>query len=335
MARSKPGMKSTLLRQWSMLRMIPRLPRKVGTTQLLERLAAADFNVDLRTVQRDLNQLSAVLPLTSDQAKPQGWSWNQLAEQFDIPGMEPQVALAFRMAEMHLRGLLPASTVNSLQPWFSAAERVLDEHGNGLAGWPDKIRVLPRGLPRQTPEVDADVQLMVYQAVLLERRLRIGYGREAEQAREFVVHPLALVARDGTIYLVCCFDGHEDVRQLALQRIRSADLLDAPILRPAAYDLEQYIADGAFGFVFGDEPILVEARFKQHLEIHFRESPVADDQVIKEVDEVFFTLRATLPDTLELRLWLNGFGDEVEVIGPPALREEYRQQAKRMAACYR
>ena len=65
----------------------------------MEKLRAADFEVDLRTIQRDLNKLSEVLPLTSDQAKPQGWSWKEHADQFDIPGMEPQVALAFQMAE--------------------------------------------------------------------------------------------------------------------------------------------------------------------------------------------------------------------------------------------
>ena len=85
MPRTKPGMKSTLLRQWKMLRMIPRLPRKIGTADLMQKLEDADFNIDLRTIQRDLNQLSEVLPLTSDQAKPQGWAWKEAAEQFDIP----------------------------------------------------------------------------------------------------------------------------------------------------------------------------------------------------------------------------------------------------------
>ena len=35
---------------------------------------------------------------------------------------------------------------------------------------------------------------------------------------------------------------------------------------------------------------------------------------------------ASVPDTLELRLWLNSFGAEVEVLGPPALREEFAEQ---------
>jgi len=335
MPRAKPGMKSTLLRQWKMLRMIPRLPRKIGTTELLSRLEDADFAVDLRTIQRDLNQLSEVLPLTADQAKPQGWAWNELAEQFDIPGMEPQVALAFQMAEMHMRSLLPASTVDVLQPWFAAASCVLDEHGNGLAHWPEKIRVLPRGLPQQAPDIDASVQVSVYQAVLLDRQLKVSYGRDPQVRRDAVIHPLALVVRQQTVYLVCVFEGFDDIRQLALQRIRHAELLHKPSTRPESFSLDDYIASAAFGLALGDGLLPVEVRFMQHLEIHFRESPIAEDQTIESFDDEWFTLRASLTNTLELRLWLNSFGDEVEVIGPPALREEYRERAKRMASRYR
>lgn len=335
MPRTKPGMKSTLLRQWKMLRMIPRLPRKIGTADLMQRLEEADFTIDLRTIQRDLNQLSEVLPLTSDQAKPQGWAWKEAAEQFDIPGMEPQVALAFHMAEVHLRSLLPASTVDTLKPWFSAANRVLDEHGNGISHWPEKIRVLPRGLPQKAPGVDADVQAKVYQAVLQERQLQISYGREPNDWRDYLIHPIALVVRNQVIYLVCVFDGFDDIRQLAMQRIRFADVLGLPAVKPADFVLDDYIAQGAFGLVFRDEPLSLEARFMGHLAIHLRETPIAEDQVIEEIDQNFFRLTASVPDTLELRLWLKSFGDEVEVLGPPALREEFTGQAKRMAKLYR
>lgn len=71
----KNTMRSTLLRQWTMLRMIPRSPRRIGTGDLFQRITDAGFAVDLRTIQRDLNNLAEVLPLAADQSKPQGWSW--------------------------------------------------------------------------------------------------------------------------------------------------------------------------------------------------------------------------------------------------------------------
>ena len=272
MARKKSNTNATLLRQWKMLRHIPRLPRKISTAALMEKLRAADFEVDLRTIQRDLNKLSEVLPLTSDQAKPQGWSWKENADQFDIPGMEPQVALAFQMAEGHLQNVLPKSTLDFLQPWFSTGKNVLDEHGNGLSKWHDKVRVLPRGIPQRAPEISGEVAAAVYQAVLQEKQLKLTYvaNTEIPEPREYIIHPLALVVRDRVIYLVCIFDGYTDPRQLALHRIRQAEILEASCQRPEAFSVDAYIADGDFNMLYSRKSIRLEAEFLKHVAIHLQ-----------------------------------------------------------------
>jgi hypothetical protein len=47
----------SLLRQWNMLRQVPRAPAKISARELCERLGALDFPIDLRSVQRDLQEL--------------------------------------------------------------------------------------------------------------------------------------------------------------------------------------------------------------------------------------------------------------------------------------
>lgn len=329
-------MTDTLLRQWAMLRFIPRAPRKVDTAKLQSELARAGHNINLRTIQRDLNKLSEVLPLIGDDAKPQGWSWVADAKVMDLPALDPQSALTFKLVERHMQQLLPASTLNYLQPWFHAANGVLDQHGNGLAHWPDKIRVLPRGLPQKAPDIPADVAEAVYQAVLLERQLQITYPDKGGQTeiRKHTVHPLALVVRDRVVYLICVFDGYSDTRQLALHRILSAEMLIESSQRPEQFSIDAYIAEGEFGVVFNPQPIQLEAEFCRHVATYLRESPIADDQVIEDVDEDNVLLRATVPDTLELRLWLKSFGDEVAVLEPQALRQEFREMAETLASYY-
>ena len=159
-------MTDTLLRQWAMLRHIPRHPRKVDTVTLQNILAKQGHDITLRTIQRDLNKLSLALPLISDEAKPQGWSWEANAEVLDLPALDPQTALTFKLVESHMGQLLPASTLDYLQPWFRTAKGVLDQHGNGLAHWPDKIRVLPRGMMRKVPDIKPEVAEALYQAIL-------------------------------------------------------------------------------------------------------------------------------------------------------------------------
>ena len=321
--------------------MIPREPCRVGTSELVERLASAGFEVDLRTIQRDLNKLSEVLPLASDEHKPQGWYWLKTAHQFDIPGLEPQAALAFHMAEAHLQSALPASTLASLKPWFDTARGVLDQHGNGLAKWPNKVRILPRGLPVKIPTILPEVQAAAYQAVLQDCKLRITYGRngaadknEAAEQPVHVVSPLALVLRDGIVYLVCVYDGYNDIRQLAMHRMRAAELLIDPATRPKGFSIDNYIAEGEFGIPLNPGPIKLEAEFLRRVAIYLQESPISDDQTITDVDEDNILLRATVPDTLELRLWLKSFGDDVAVEKPAALRKEFWAMAGNLKAYY-
>lgn len=329
-------MSDTLLRQWAMLRLIPRYPRKVDSVKLQNDLARAGHDINLRTIQRDLNKLSAVLPLLADDAKPQGWSWRADAQALDLPALDPQAALTFKLVESYMRNLLPASTLDYLQPWFRTASGVLKQHSNGLAHWPDKIRVLPRGLPQKAPDIAPEVAQAVYEAVLQERQLQIAYPDKSEQAepRSHTIHPLALVVRDRVVYLICVFEGYADPRQLGLHRILSATVLDETAQRPKGFSIDVYIAEGEFGIVLNPRPIVLEAEFLRHVAIHLHESPIADDQVIEDVDEDNVLLRATVPDTLELRLWLKSFGDEVAILSPFFLRNEFLEMSENLIQYY-
>lgn len=52
----------------------------------------------IRLIQRDLNDLSCILPLVADNARPQGWSWQADADPFHLPFLDPQAALTFHLA---------------------------------------------------------------------------------------------------------------------------------------------------------------------------------------------------------------------------------------------
>ncbi len=329
-------MTDTLLRQWAMLRQIPRYPRKVDTVSLQNTLAKQGHEITLRTIQRDLIKLSSVLPLLADNAKPQGWSWRADAQTLDLPALDPQAALTFKLVESYMGQLLPASTLDYLQPWFRTANGILDQHGNGIAHWPDKIRVLPQGLPKKTPEIKPEIGEAVYQAVLQERQLLITYPSKNEniEANNHIIHPLALVVRDHVVYLICIFNGYSDTRQLAMHRMLSAEVLEESALRPTQFSIDAYIADGEFGMPLNPHPIKLEAEFLRHVAIHLREAPIADNQVIEDIDKDNVLLRATVPDTLELRLWLKSFGDEVAIIKPDELRQEFREMTENLGDYY-
>ena len=73
-------MSDTTLRQLKLLEFLPRQPYKKSPKMLQENLDAIDLHVSIRTIQRDLTNLSRYLQIVSDERnKPYGWSWHKLS----------------------------------------------------------------------------------------------------------------------------------------------------------------------------------------------------------------------------------------------------------------
>ena len=83
--------RSTLLRQWALLQLIPRHSYR-STAELHERLTEQGFEVNKRTVERDLAELELLFPLDSRKdSKPYGWRWSSVHDGVDDqPGDEGQ-----------------------------------------------------------------------------------------------------------------------------------------------------------------------------------------------------------------------------------------------------
>lgn len=327
----------TLLRQWEMLRAIPRYPAKITASEIRSRLAARGFEVTKRTVERDLGSLSEAFPLLSDERdKPFGWSWEKDAMPLDVPGLGNGEALAFKLIEQFLQGLLPHAILDQLAPYFRMAGQRLSAlpRANSIQAWPNKVRVVQ---PTQTllpPSIAPRVQQTVSDALLFERQTIIRYQRRGEKSlNEYIVHPLALIQRGSISYLVATLFDYTDVRLLALHRIRSADLLDERSNRAKDFDIDHYVASGALGFG-GGETIKLEAIFNAAAAEHLYETPLSEDQEIMPAEDERVLVTATLMLTAQLEWWLMAFGDNVEVVKPEKLRSNMQRIVNNMSAIY-
>lgn len=74
-------MGTTIVRQWHLLSLLPKGPRRIDSATLAERLRERGLAVHRRTVQRDCIELASVFPIVSDErTKPYGWRWADDAE---------------------------------------------------------------------------------------------------------------------------------------------------------------------------------------------------------------------------------------------------------------
>ncbi|MGD9661586.1 MAG: hypothetical protein AB7U63_09955, partial [Porticoccaceae bacterium] len=137
--------KDRLFRHLAILRLIPRFPRAISTTELLKKLQAEQFDIDLRSLQRDLaGRLSMDFPLLCDESqRPYRWSFPKDAPQLGLPALDIPTAMAFFLAECHLVKLLPPSVLSLLEPHFDIARRQIQGlERNSLAHWVECVRSL-------------------------------------------------------------------------------------------------------------------------------------------------------------------------------------------------
>ena len=311
-----------MLRQWMMLRSIPRYPRKVTARELMERILGEGYQVTKRTVERDLQAMSALFPLVADEReKPYGWSWSIDAPSFDLPGLSPSQALTFKLAEQYLVKLMPSGMISQLKPYFDAADHVLKstESSSTLAHWPDKIAVAFAGQPLLAPEINEDIIALIDEALLQEKQIEVLYCSRSDHAdKAFTLHPLGIILRGAVSYLVATVFKYQDLRLFALHRFKEVKLLNIASIRPLGFNLKSYSESGALGFNDYGE-IAFKAKFSYAAGQHLYETPLSKDQVIIVDEQGHFTVSATINDNSQLRWWLRGFGGEVDVIQPMSL----------------
>jgi predicted DNA-binding transcriptional regulator YafY len=175
----------------------------------------------------------------------------------------------------------------------------------------------------------------VYDGLLLERQIDITYcNRSSEEAQEGRIHSLGLVFVDNITYLVCTFWDYEDIRQIALHRIKSAQLLEDSSERPDGFDLQGYIDKGSFGFPQSEDTIQLKCLFDSSVARHLEESPINGSQKLIPQGDGQTLLEAEVHDTSQLQWWVLGFGDQVEVVAPESLRVKIAKTCQQMTNIY-
>jgi predicted DNA-binding transcriptional regulator YafY len=305
-----------------------RADRLISTLLLLQahgRLTARDLAARLeiseRTVLRDMDALSAAgVPVVADRGPGGGWRL--------VDGYQTK-----------LTGLTPAET----QTLFVAhPPQLLAALGLGAAAeaaWLKLQAALPIASQQQAERARRSIlidprgwqesQSIVSLPVLLDalwrgRRLRFIYDRGLGEPGERLVNPLGLVARGSVWYLVASRD--DELRTYRVSRIREAMLDEQPSNVPANFDLAAYWESST-------------AEFRERLPRYYALFLVAPSvmrwaryrgwRLEEEHDKgnrVQIRLRFDAEE--EALQFALSFGADVEVIGPPELRDKVLEAAR-------
>ena len=132
--------------------------------------------------------------------------------------------------------------------------------------------------------------------------------------------------------MVCSFDNDTDkFIYLPLQRFQSIEIGDE---YSAHRDKNvKTVAKDLVGFRLQPDKIKIVLKFSPYAGGHLYETPISKTQKISKRDG-FLLVEDTVNDDMELRFWIRAFGEDVEVIRPKSLRDEFAQLSKRIGKKY-
>lgn len=178
----------------------------------------------------------------------------------------------------------------------------------------------------------------VMQGYIYRRKLAITYEPLGGTAFETVLSPYLL--EPSAIGYATYVIGHSSVvnalRTYKLERIRAAALTREEYRVPADFPGLEYLRS-AWSIISGEETVQVKVRFAPGVAAQrVRESYWHPSQQIVDDPEhpggCFWS--AQVADVLDFKPWLRSWGGDVEVLEPPALREELRREVRKMARVY-
>ena len=103
---------------------------------------------------------------------------------------------------------------------------------------------------------------------------------------------------------------------------------------PLGFDIDHFInEEGGLGFPRSNKKQKIKLLFKEWSGYHLTETPLSENQIIKKVDGKLL-LEASVRLTDQLRWWILGFGEDVEVLEPDSLRKEIIKNIENMSELY-
>lgn len=183
-------------------------------------------------------------------------------------------------------------------------------------------------------ECSADVLDTISRAVSSHNPLDITYyvpGRDELTSRR--VDPYGLTFRFGAWYVIGYCHLRGDVRTFGVDRIRKIKVVNTHFKYPGDFDLEGYLEKG-WSLQADAHPETVVLRFSKDVAGWIAGCKFHPHQKTTVQPDGSLLFEVTIAGVEEIRHWVLGFGDQVEVLKPDGLRDTVASHSKNMARTY-
>lgn len=302
----------------------------ISRQDLMERLDCSQATL-YRLVAELRDFLGA--PIEQDE-EGRGYYYDRSLEQpFELPGIwiSPDELQALLTARQVLGDVQPGLLEGELESLQRRINALLQQKGVDAVDAASRVHIQPvAGRP-----VPAHLFQDVLGALAQRQRLEIAYhGRRRDELSRRTISPQRLTQYRNSWYLDAWCHSAQGLRSFALERIRELKRTAEPAREiPNARMSEHF--DQSYGIFSGPADHLADLRFSPEMSRWISEESWHPDQQGHFEEDGSWRMRVPFSHARELVMDILRYGADVEVIGPPSLRETVSGIISQMASHYR
>lgn len=284
------------------------------------------------TITRDFEFLRDSLGAPIEYCREQnGHQYAPDSPEFELPGfwMNPAELYALLACEQLLENVQPGMITSRLVPLRDKIRHLLGESGHDAERISERIHIQPiqaRMAAHQTFDPVAE-------ATLAGKQLSFWYTARSSTGKTYrQTDPQRLLHYRSNWYLLAVCRKANALRLFSLDRISEPRVEDTPSAQQALEELDGF-AYASFGIFGGGPKAIAHLRFSSHAAEWVADETWHPDQVGEHTEDGYH-LKVPYSDERELAMEVLRYGPDVEVIGPPELREEVASRIRKMAEMY-
>lgn len=333
-----PGRNAQVSRIYSILNLLEGSPHGLSVLEITSKMKERGHEASKRTIYRDLEALNAAgFPLfpteeTTDDSSATRWVLEKTARINQYLVLSPRELVGLFLARQVLSPLSHTPFYTDLEQLFKKIEEKLGsknrEHLHEIG---QEIHFEPG--PLWGLGVDPNVLDTVRAACAESQVLRCVYasvnGRSKKSRR---IGPHYLYFAKGSLYLVGEDLDSQVVKTFSLPRMSEVEMLDEPY-EGIKSDPEEHFKD-SFGIFRGESAVDISLQFAPEVAAFIRERSWHHSQRVVSRSDGTLDVHLHVALTPELKQWILGFGSQVTVQGPAALKESIQAEAKKLLKIY-
>ena len=331
------GRNAQVSRFYKILNILEGAPHGLSVSDLHQRLYDRGFEVEKRTVYRDLDALKAAgFPLNekgTDDVNGTKWTLEKTTKVSHYLVLDSRELVALYLARGMLAPLKDTPFFADLTSAFSKIDEKLTRKGQDFLNEVSNEFYFEPG-PKWGLGLNPDIVDTVRAACTERHKIKVNYSSSnSQKTTDRILGPQFLYFSKGSLYLVAEDISAAKNKIFSLPRIDQAEMLDEPY-DGETVDPENYF-DSAFGIYHSPNTEHIELEFSPPVAAFVSERRWHRSQRVVSCQGGKIKMHLEVGVTPELIQWILSYGPAAKVLGPESLKSQILDQIERTLHSYK